>query len=220
MFCLKSRYASLPEGLGYFPGIILFAGFAWFELVDPAPEDPDRLAWMILVYWLINLIAVLICGEDKWFERGEPFSIFFRLIGNLSPLQPSGNGASSKIRIVVPGSTMGALPALPLSGTLFVLLTLSTVSFDGLSGTFFWLGMIGVNPLEFPWQKCSDARQFPGVAGCIRVAGFSVPGVRVCGLENGGGKSRLCGCCREIGVLHYPHIPGFSLRSLSDPGFW
>ena len=152
-------FVSSPDMLHYrkasdiSQGIILFAGFAWFELVDPAPEDPHRLAWMILVYWLINLIAVLIYGEDKWFERGEPFSIFFRLIGNLSPLQPSGNGASSKIRIAVPGLTMGALPALPLSGTLFVLLTLSTVSFDGLSGTFFWLGMIGVNPLEFPGRS-------------------------------------------------------------------
>ena len=120
---------------------------------------------MILLYWLINLIAVLIYGEDKWFERGEPFSIFFRLIGKLSPFQPDGIGASGKIRIVVPGSAMAALPALPLSGTLFVLLTLSTVSFDGLSGTFFWLGLIGANPLEFPGRSAVMPDNSLGLSG-------------------------------------------------------
>jgi hypothetical protein len=36
------------------------------------------------------------------------------------------------------------------SAVLFVLLTLATVSFDGLSRTFWWLGLGGINPLEFP----------------------------------------------------------------------
>ncbi len=164
IFCLKPRYAVLPEGFGYFPGIILFAGFAWFELVDPAPEDPHRLAWMVLVYWLINLVAVLIYGEEKWFERGEPFSIFFRLIGKLSPFQPDRDGRE-KNRLTAPGSAMCALPALPFSGILFVLLTLSTVSFDGLSGTFFWLGLIGVNPLEFPGRSAVMPDNSLGLAG-------------------------------------------------------
>ncbi len=188
IFCLKSRYAALPEGFGYFPAITLFAGFAWFELVDPAPEDPHRLAWMVLVYWLINLIAVLIYGEEKWFERGEPFSIFFRLIGKLSLFHPDGDG-SGKIRLIVPGAGMGALPALPLSGALFVLLTLSTVSFDGLSGTFFWLSLIGANPLEFPGRSAVMPDNSLGLAGgfgllvllylaCV-YAGWKMAGVKV-----------------------------------------
>ncbi len=188
VFCLKPRYAALPEGFGYFPAMILFAGFAWFELVDPAPEDPDRLAWMVLAWWLINLIAVLIYGEEKWFERGEPFAIFFRLIGKLSPFQPDG-GNGGKIRIMVPGSAISTLPALPLSGALFVLLTLSAVSFDGLSGTFFWLSLIGVNPLEFPGRSSVMFDNSLGLAGgfgllvllylaCV-YAGWKMAGVKI-----------------------------------------
>ncbi len=164
IFGLKPRYAVLPEASGYLPAIILFFGFAWFELVDPAPEDPHRLAWMVLAWWLINLIAVLIYGEETWFGRGEPFSVFFRLIGKLSPFQADSGG---KTRITVPGAAMGALPALPLSGTLFVLLTLSTVSFDGLSGTFFWLGLIGANPLEFPGRSAVIPANSVGLAGAF-----------------------------------------------------
>ena len=40
--------------------------------------------------------------------------------------------------------------SLPTGGVAFVLLVLSTVSFDGLSKTFWWLSIVGVNPLEFP----------------------------------------------------------------------
>ena len=36
---------------------------------------------------------------------------------------------------------------------LFILLTLASVSFDGLSKTFWWLGLHGVNPLEFPGRS-------------------------------------------------------------------
>jgi hypothetical protein len=36
-----------------------------------------------------------------------------------------------------------------VSGLLFLLLALSTVSFDGLMRTFFWFGLFGLNPLEF-----------------------------------------------------------------------
>ncbi len=185
---LKPRYTALPERFGYFPAILLFAGFAWFELVDPAPEDPHRLAWIVLGWWLINLIAVLIYGEEKWFERGEPFAIFFRLIGRFSPFQ-RGGGRGGEISIVAPGSAISTLPALPLSGVLFVLLTLSTVSFDGLSGTFFWLSLIGVNPLEFPGRSAVMPDNSLGLAGAFGLlvllylacvyAGWKMAGVTV-----------------------------------------
>ena len=41
---LPSRLLQLSERVGYWPAVIQFAGFAWFELIDPAPDDPARLA--------------------------------------------------------------------------------------------------------------------------------------------------------------------------------
>jgi hypothetical protein len=151
---LKSRYLRLPAALGYMPATILFAAFAWFELVDRAPEDPERLGWFVLVYWVINFTAILVFGEKDWFQRGEPFSIFFRLIGAIAPLQKSCEANDrGAMQLVWPGRKLTELPALPVSGILFVLVTLATVSFDGLSRTFLWLKWTGVNPLEFPGRS-------------------------------------------------------------------
>ena len=34
-----------PERLGCWPAVVLFLAFAWFELIDIAPDNPARLAW-------------------------------------------------------------------------------------------------------------------------------------------------------------------------------
>ena len=61
------------------PRSLLFFGFAWFELVYPAPDDPERLAIAVGVYWLFAFVGMLVFGDKAWTERAEPFSIFFRL---------------------------------------------------------------------------------------------------------------------------------------------
>jgi len=151
---LPDSPVELPEGLGYLPAIILFSAFAWFELIDIAPEDPGRLAIFVLAFWLINFVAVLVFGEQEWFKRGEPFSIFFRLIGAIAPFCRGREGEDERaIYLCLPGRTLTGLPALPVSGMIFVLTTLGTVSYDGLSRTYFWLKAIGVNPLEYPGRS-------------------------------------------------------------------
>jgi hypothetical protein len=87
-------------------------------------------------------------------KRAEPFSIFFGLIGRLSLFDRRGTSTRrTQISLVWPGHSLIENSPLPLSGVLFVLLTLSIVSFDGLSSTFAWLGAIGINPLEFPGRS-------------------------------------------------------------------
>lgn len=150
----KAAVATLPTGIGYLIAILQFAAFAWFELIDLSPADPDRLAAAVAIYFVFNLSGALVFGEEVWMARAEPFSIFFGLIGRLSPLarQPVAPGRT-QLSLVWPGRTLTELPPLPLSAVLFLLLTLSTVTFDGLSRTFLWLGAIGINPLEFPGRS-------------------------------------------------------------------
>lgn len=150
----KASAITLPERLGYAIAILQFAAFAWFELIDLAPSDPTRLAIAIAVYFLFNLVGALIFGERDWMARAEPFSIFFSLIGRLSPIAREAVEANrTRLSFVWPGRTLVDSPPLPLSAVLFLLLTLSTVTFDGLSRTFLWLGTIGINPLEFPGRS-------------------------------------------------------------------
>ncbi len=151
---LPNSLLKLPKGVGYLPAIIIFVSFAWFELIDIAPEDPKRLAIFLVIFWLINFVAVLVFGEKDWFERGEPFSIFFRLIGAIAPFHRGSEGKDNRaIYLCIPGYKLTRLPTLPISGVIFVLITLGTVSYDGLSRTYMWLKIIGVNPLEYPGRS-------------------------------------------------------------------
>jgi len=148
---------TLPARIGFGIAILQFLGFAWFEKINVAPADPEFLAQAVALYWLTNLIAALLFGDD-WFVRAEPFSIFFRFIARLSPLvwEPaSGPATDGRVRLslAMPGAALLDRDALPLSGVVFLLLTLTLESFDGLSETFWWLGLNGINPLEYPGRS-------------------------------------------------------------------
>ena len=144
----------LPYRLGYCPAIIGFVAFAWFELVYPGPDDPAVLAQAIILYSLITWIGMALYGEAAWLSRGEAFSVFFALISRVAPLRSEPAATKRRrLRVTMPGRALVDLAPLPPSGALFVLLTLATVSFDGLSKTFWWLGLNGINPLEFPGRS-------------------------------------------------------------------
>ena len=166
------RRASSPgrSWLGYAPAIAIFLGFGWLELVYPAPDDPDAAG-----VGGGGLLAgdaggdAGVRGDGNGSQRGEPFAIFFRLVAGLSPFVVERD-ADSRPR---PGAGMarraarGRHPPLPLSGALFVLLTLSTVSFDGVSRTFRWLALWGINPLEFPGRSAVMAINTLGMLGAF-----------------------------------------------------
>jgi hypothetical protein len=138
-----------PRSLGCLPALVLFFLFAWFELVYPAPQDPARLATCILAYLLLGFLGLFLFGPI-WLQRGEAFTLFFTLVARISPLQCADQ---NRVKLTPPGSALTWDAGLSLSGIAFVLLALSTVSFDGLSRTFTWAGLLGVNPLEFPGRS-------------------------------------------------------------------
>jgi hypothetical protein len=137
----------LPGWVGCWPAIILFFAFAWFELIDPAPDDPARLAWAAGLYWLLTFVAMLAFGYRCWSRSGEFLTVFFSMVARFAIFERNGNG---QLALCWPGAKLLTAEPLPASGIAFLLLALSSVSFDGLSKTFFWLGLFGINPLEFP----------------------------------------------------------------------
>lgn len=143
-------FLRLPPGVGYWPALLLFLGFAWFELIDPAPDDPERLANVVAAYFAANLLAMLVLGYENWGRRGECLSAFFTLIARFSIVEWPEKDGRQRLALRLPGAGLKDAPPLPPSGVLFLLLTLASVSFDGLSRTFLWLGANGINPLEFP----------------------------------------------------------------------
>lgn len=153
---------SYPTWLGYWPATMAFLAFAWFELIDPAPDDPARLATAVLVYSGITLVGMRLFGETAWVAKAECFSVFFAFVAQLSPLRVGG-GDRRWLSLAYPGASFIDRDPLPASGVLFVLLTLAAVSFDGLNETFWWLGLGGINPLEFPGRTAVTGRNSLGL---------------------------------------------------------
>ncbi|RWN52762.1 hypothetical protein [Mesorhizobium sp.] len=156
-----------PAWLGCWPAFALFFAFAWFELIDPAPDDPARLAWAAGLYWLLSFAAMLVFGYRDWTRRGEFLTVFLAMVARFALLERDegkrneggrNEGGRNEVErkeggrlsLCWPGAKLSDAAPLSLSGIAFLLLALSSVSFDGLSKTFFWLGLFGINPLEVP----------------------------------------------------------------------
>ncbi|CAN7448722.1 hypothetical protein LJR030_004632 [Rhizobium sp. LjRoot30] len=183
----------LPQSFGYGPAILLFFLFAWYELISLSPQDPPELAVAVGLYWLATFCGMILFGGTVWLERCEPFSIFFRFIGLLAPLvriaQP-GYAGRRFLALAWPGAGCIRRKPLPVSATLFILLGLSSVSFDGLTFTFRWLSFIGINPLEFPGRSAVTVANSFGLVGAALLLGsvFYVAvalGNRMAGIRGG-----------------------------------
>ena len=164
---------ALPQRLGYLPAIIQFFAFAWFELVHPAPDNPAVLANAICIYFAFNLVAMLVFGHEEWTRRGECMSAFLRMMARLAIIEgrDAPDGRRRRLFLCLPGAKLLSAKPLPASGALFLLLALSSVSFDGLMRTFFWLGLIGVNPLEFPGRSAVMISSTIGLAAAFILLG-------------------------------------------------
>ncbi|MDI6027438.1 hypothetical protein QBK99_14670 [Corticibacterium sp. UT-5YL-CI-8] len=144
---------SIYGRLAYTPALLGFLAFAWFELIYPAPDDPFRLAIVVALYWAASFAGMLLFSYNRWSRQGEFLTAFFSLIARFSILDGQETGGRIRLSLNWPGAKLLDAAPLPLSGTLFLLLALSSVSFDGLSKTFFWLGLFGINPLEYPGRS-------------------------------------------------------------------
>ena len=169
---------ALPDTIGYWPGVAVLFGFGWFELVDSAPDDPSRLAGVAAVYWVVTFAAMLLFGPERWRRHGECLSIFFGFIALLAPVRRNADGGVS---FCLPGAKIFDAPPPGLSGTVFILLALATVSFDGLSKTFWYLDLIGINPLDFPGRSAVIVQNTVGLAA----AAFVLIGAYVLALKIG-----------------------------------
>ncbi len=141
-----------PAWLSYWPATAGLFLFTWFELVYPAPQDPALLANAVLAYAIVTVLALMVFGKTVWLAHGDPFCLFFRMVGRLTPLRRVAATGPARHRWALgwPGRGLLGRRPLPASGIAFVLMALSAVSFDGLSRSFWWLGLIGENPLEYP----------------------------------------------------------------------
>ncbi len=139
----------LPEGLKCWPAIAGFLGFTIFMIASLTPQDPSQLAVAVAVYWIMNLLGMLLFGRNEWLDNCECFTLLMKNFSRLSVFRIE----ERKLEVGVPGWKLKNVQMTSIIAGLFVIVVLASSSFDGLNETFWWLGVLGINPLDFPGRS-------------------------------------------------------------------
>ena len=130
----------LPDRLGVWPAVAAYFGFAGFELASGHANHPAHLAALALGYSVFTLTGMLACGRDAWLEHVEAFSVLFSVVGRFAPVEIERDGTGRVSRAWLRPWGTGLLQ--PVRGgwdwIVFVILTLSSLAFDGIEATPAW----------------------------------------------------------------------------------
>ena len=134
------------------------------------------------------------------------------------------------LTLTLPGARLLGIGSLSAAGVVFVVVALATVSFDGLSRTFWWLHLLGENPLEHPGRTVLVGRNTLGLIGAAAalLAAYAVSaaaGAWWSGAKAAPALRRFVVSIVPIAFgYHFAHyLPSFlvdvqyALKALSDP---
>jgi len=163
-----TRHLPYLRQLGHWPGVLLFCGFAWTELVFDGAAVPTNLAILALEYTVITWIGMVMFGKATWLRYGEAFSVAFGLLARFAPtevrvLAPEvcrgcrfacrdqdgvcidcyacfqrADGAQREWNLRPFAAGLLRPQPASISEMVFVLFLLATVTFDGVMSTPFW----------------------------------------------------------------------------------
>ncbi|MGR3515003.1 MAG: hypothetical protein ACU0GG_19755 [Paracoccaceae bacterium] len=215
------RQRPLPEHWGLWPATLLIIAFTAFLLADIAPDDPGRLATLVAAYWIVTMAGLLISGRS-WLHQAELGHAICATYAKLTLHVRDGLGG--------PGWQL-LRPLTPATG-LFALTLLGAGSFDGLNETFWWLGLIDVNPLEFPGRSAVIRETLTGLIGALLLLYLAFALCVWLGLRIGKSGARFLTTAERLAlamlpialVYHIAHyLPSFlvgiqyTLAALTDP---
>jgi hypothetical protein len=124
-----------PRKLSYAPALIFYYLLIYNELLSGGEAAiPANLSGLILTYSLATVVGAVIFGTEDWFRYGEFFSVFFRLVGKISPIIYE----NKKIYLTNPCSMLLESVADSSWLVLFIVFMLASTAFDGFRGTTIW----------------------------------------------------------------------------------
>jgi hypothetical protein len=148
----------LPSLAGHWIAVAGLIAIMAFLLADAAPSNPARLASVVLGWWAFHFAGAVILGP-RWLRRAEPVGALMRAYAALSPF----GSARGRWQVGLPGWKVLLRPVPSLSMAVFVVGLLAAGSFDGLYETFWWLGLTGINPLEYPGRSAVAGQSVAGL---------------------------------------------------------
>ncbi len=159
-----------PEKLGVWPGVALFAVFAWAEIAWAHSGIPSSIATLALAYTGVTFAGMFVYGRDVWLKHGEALSIAMAFLARLSPTETRAPALDGRGTAIDDYEAFAAAPPeqrewslrpwcaglltgerLSLSASVFLVLMLSTVSFDGFAETPLWAAFLADSYSAFSW---------------------------------------------------------------------
>lgn len=119
-----------PERLGHWPAVVGIVAFVWLELVYASGVSlglrPETVAIATLAYSAYTFVAMALFGVEAWIEKGEAFSVYFRMFSRLSVFEVR-DGRLGRRRFLSGAPSWGEL-----AGSLaLVLVTIGATTYDG-----------------------------------------------------------------------------------------
>jgi hypothetical protein len=135
----------LPARLGIWPAVAAYFIFAAFELASGVSSLPWLVATIAVLYSVYTLAGMAIFGRDQWLTRMEGFTVLFDLVGRFGPVEAERDPEGRVERVSVRPWGVGLLAPIATGWdrVTFVVLTLSTLAFDGLIATNPWQAFQG-----------------------------------------------------------------------------
>jgi hypothetical protein len=149
-----------PKSLGVWPAIALFIVFAWLELVWGGRSIPSQLAWLIVGFSVLTWTGMFIFGHRTWLTHADPFALAFGVLSKFGPIDirtehgtcgtsaadnasdrdghHEGADARWSWKLRPPGAGLLDTENMTPSLSVFVVVMLSTVTFDGFMATSVW----------------------------------------------------------------------------------
>jgi polyferredoxin len=160
-----------PEAWGVWPAVALYTAFVWIELVFYGAALPLSISLLVLAYSVLTWSGMALFGKDAWLRGGEAFSVYFNILGRFAPTevrvntsQPclscdacaeeagdcvgcyecfaSARPEDRELNLRPPAIGLARAGRTPAGGTVFVVLMLAGVAYDGLLATPLWLELV------------------------------------------------------------------------------
>ena len=162
-----------PQALGAWPATAALFLFAWMENVYVGAFQPFTLSVIIIAYSAFTWAGMAAFGKHEWLRRAELFSVLFALFARFSPTEirvverdarspddsvdcherferaPAGS-RQLNLRPFAVGLALPRDVSMPM--TVFVILALAGVSFDGFQDTQAWASLRQSLLTFAPWD--------------------------------------------------------------------
>lgn len=146
---------------GYWPAAITLFGFVWLELIAPERTGRETLGIATIAFVAITVVGSTTLGR-AWFARGDPFEVWSRLLGALSPLGRRTDGTW------VLRTPLHGVEAIPLDRGLLATASvmLGSTAYDGFSNEPVWFRAVQTSSAP------SAVVETAGLVGfCVVIAG-------------------------------------------------